>query len=135
MQAIVSAMLESNMSSNQSIGLPQEIQEQIIKASCGLLTSVSDVLRPSPIAGRRNYYFSLKDLQRMFQSLKNCPEEDRADDENYLISFWQHEARRVFKDRISQAADLNWFEETIKNITKEVCVCLDCRIFIFVNEK
>lgn len=114
-------MLDANMCANQSIGLPQELQEQIINASCNLLKSVKDVLRPSPIAGRRNYQFDLKDLQRIFQALKNCPEENRADDENYLITFWQHEARRVFQDRIVQAEDLNWFEEEIKSITKEVC--------------
>ena len=113
-------MLEANMCANQSLGLQQELQEQIINASCYLLESVRDVLRPCPIAGRRNYQFSLKDLQRIFQALKNCPEENRADDENYLLTFWQHEARRVFQDRIVQAADLNWFEETIKIITKEV---------------
>lgn len=120
MRTIVSAVLEANMCASQSMGLSQELQEQIINASCKLLESVKDVLRSSPIAGRRNYHFSLKDLQRVFQALKNCPEENRADDENYLISFWEHEARRVFQDRIVHAADLNWFEETIKDITKEV---------------
>ena len=119
-RTIVSAILEANMCANDSVGLQQELQEQIINASCNLLQSVRDVLKPSPIAGRRNYQFSLRDLKRIFQALKNCPEENRADDENYLTIFWQHEARRVFQDRIVQTTDFNWFEETIRAITKEV---------------
>ena len=117
------------MCANESAGLQEELEEQIINASCSLLASVREVLKPSPISGRRNYEFSMRDLKRIFQALKHCPEEYRADDENYLATFWHHEARRVFQDRIVQAADLNWFEETIKVITKEVG--LICPIYIF----
>ena len=118
------------MCANESAGLQEELEEQIINASCSLLASVREVLKPSPISGRRNYEFSMRDLKRIFQALKHCPEEYRADDENYLATFWHHEARRVFQDRIVQAADLNWFEETIKVITKEVA--LICPIYIFL---
>eukprot|EP00794_Sanderia_malayensis_P000407 gene407-1042_t len=119
-QTIASAMLEANMGANECLTLPHELHEQIVQASCHLLTRVSDVLRPSPMLGRRNYQFDLKDLKRIFQSLKNCPEELRIDDdENYLILFWQHEARRVFEDRIAQTADINWLENTFKDITKQ----------------
>ena len=55
------------MTANEGNALEQELHEQIVLASCHLLHAVKDVLRPSPICGRRNYQFSLKELQRMFQ--------------------------------------------------------------------
>lgn len=58
---------QANMAQNQGMGLPQEFHEQIVRASCMLLTSMQDVLRPSPTPGRRHYQFNLRDFTRVFQ--------------------------------------------------------------------
>ena len=55
------------MAQNQGMGLPQELHEQIVQASCILLNNVQDVLRPSSTPGRYHYQFNLKDLTRVFQ--------------------------------------------------------------------
>ncbi|XP_048577711.1 dynein axonemal heavy chain 8 isoform X3 [Nematostella vectensis] len=115
---VVNSVLEANMAQNQGMGLPQDFHDQIVTASCQLLTSVQNVLRPSPTPGRCHYQFNLRDLTRVFQGLKNCSEEMRADDE-YVVSLWQHEVMRVMKDRVCRASDVKWFEKNLKNIVKE----------------
>ncbi|CAH3196290.1 unnamed protein product, partial [Porites evermanni] len=115
---IVTSILEANMAQNQGMGLPQEFHEQIVMASCTLLTSLQDVLRPSPTPGRYHYQFNLRDITRVFQGLKNCSEEMRADEE-YMVSLWQHEIARVVKDRVCRSVDIKWFEKTLKTVIKE----------------
>lgn len=115
---IVTSVLEANMAQNQGMGLPQEFHEQIVMASCMLLNSLQDVLRPSPTPGRCHYLFNLREITRVFQGLKNCSEEMQADEE-YVVSLWQHEVTRVIKDRICRSLDIKWFEKTLKTIIKE----------------
>ena len=55
------------MAQNQGMGLPQEFHEQIVMASCMLLNSMQDVLKPSPTPGRCHYQFNLRDITRVFQ--------------------------------------------------------------------
>lgn len=115
---VVTSILEANMAQNQGTGLPQEFHEQIVTASCKMLSSIQDVLRPSPSPGRCHHQFNLRDITRVFQGLKNCSEEMRADEE-YMVSLWQHEMTRVVKDRISRSVDIKWFEKTLKAVIKE----------------
>ena len=55
------------MAQNQGTGLPQEFHEQIVTASCKMLSGIQDVLRPSPTPGRCHYQFNLRDITRVFQ--------------------------------------------------------------------
>ncbi|CAB3999965.1 Hypothetical predicted protein, partial [Paramuricea clavata] len=115
--SIVTCVLEGNMSHNQGMGLQQELHEQITEVTCSLIESVQDALRASPTPGRLHYHFNLRDVARVFQGLKNCPEEMRAD-EDYVVSLWQHEVQRVMGDRISRSDDSTWFERKVKDLTK-----------------
>ena len=51
-------------------GLDIELHNAIVQASCKLLTSVKDVLKPTTTPGRAHYRFSLRDLVTCFQVLR-----------------------------------------------------------------
>ena len=55
------------MLANDQPGIEVELHNQIVKASCQLLKSAGEVLRLSPMPGRRHYIFNLKDLASCFQ--------------------------------------------------------------------
>ncbi|XP_077977225.1 dynein axonemal heavy chain 8-like isoform X3 [Glandiceps talaboti] len=118
METIVTAILEANMTKNDAPGLVQELHESIVKASCKMLTTVQDVLRPTPMMGRYHYLFTLKDLTVAFQCLKRLSEEARAD-ENMVISLWKHEIKRIMQDRLCRTSDTNWFEQNLNDVIKE----------------
>ena len=58
---------QSQMLANDQPGIEVELHNQIVKASCQLLKSAGEVLRLSPMPGRRHYIFNLKDLASCFQ--------------------------------------------------------------------
>ena len=67
LNSIVDAVLDGNMTKHNGQSLAQELQDAIVNASCKLLTSVQNVLRPTPMAGRHHYMFTLRDLSKAFQ--------------------------------------------------------------------
>ncbi|XP_070568705.1 dynein axonemal heavy chain 5-like isoform X4 [Ptychodera flava] len=118
LESIVTAILEGNMTRNDTTGLVQELHEAIVKASCKILATVQDVLRPTPMIGRYHYMFTLKDLTVAFQCLTRLSEEARAD-ENMVISLWRHEIKHIMQDRLCRTADINWFEQNLAEIISE----------------
>ena len=58
---------QANVTDNDKPGLEIDLHNQIVKASCQVLTAVQTVLRPTPLPGRYHYLFTLKDLTTCFQ--------------------------------------------------------------------
>ena len=58
----------------------------------------------------------------IFQMLCRCPEEERVDEDGgYLVSFWCHEVRRTFIDRILNVSDVELFNSLFKEHIETVC--------------
>lgn len=56
-----------NMTDGDRPGLDIDLHNGLVKASCELLKALQNVLRPSPMHGRRHYLFTLKDITTCFQ--------------------------------------------------------------------
>ena len=68
----------------------------------------------------------------LFQSLRLCSEELRSgEDDSYMTAFWIYEFRRVFSDKISQPADLEWFEDAMKTTIKKVRLSHSFVVFLY----
>ena len=48
-------------------GLEIEVHNALVSASCRVLSAVKNVLRPTPMPGRKHYLFSLRDIVKCFQ--------------------------------------------------------------------
>ncbi|BFZ10052.1 hypothetical protein BsWGS_13093 [Bradybaena similaris] len=115
LRSIVNGILEVNMRSGGAPGLNLDLHKAIVSVSCDMLKAIQNVLRPSPTPGRHHYLFTLKDIKSCFQCLKNLAHESRVDDV-MVVSLWKHELVRTVRDRITQTADLNWFDEKLGGI-------------------
>ena len=60
-------LIQVNMTDGDRPGLDIDLHNGLVKASCELLKALQNVLRPSPMHGRRHYLFTLKDITTCFQ--------------------------------------------------------------------
>lgn len=59
--------VQACLSQNDEVCLPTDLQEQLVSASCSLLSLIQQNLQPCELPGRGHYCFSLKDLTKVFQ--------------------------------------------------------------------
>ncbi|XP_071954985.1 uncharacterized protein [Antedon mediterranea] len=118
LHAIIDSVLDGNMTKNNQQSLSQELHDCIVNGSCELLTSIQNVLRPSPMPGRYHYIFTLRDITKAFQGLMRLSEESR-EEPSMVISLWKYEVTRIVADRICRTADFKWLETNMENIMKK----------------
>ncbi|XP_078503742.1 dynein axonemal heavy chain 5-like [Lissotriton helveticus] len=118
LENVIFSILEANMGDKEGLPLAEELHIALVKASCQLVASVKKTLLPSPTPGRQHYLFSLRDINKAFQCLQRLSSEDR-EDSTMVVSFWQHELRRILEDRLCRQADLNWFNKELEDVVKE----------------
>ncbi|XP_071818739.1 dynein axonemal heavy chain 5-like isoform X4 [Apostichopus japonicus] len=117
LHAVVDALLDGNMTKHNGQGLAQELHDAIVHASCQLLTTVQNVLRPSTVLGRFHYMFTLRDITKAFQCLMRLSEEARGEI-SMVASLWRHEVQRIMRDRLCRKSDLNWFDQNLQEVVK-----------------
>ncbi|KAM4043310.1 dynein axonemal heavy chain 5-like isoform 1-T1 [Anomaloglossus baeobatrachus] len=118
LQRVIFSVLEANMGDKDGLSLQEDLHLSLAKASCQLLESVKKVLVISPTSGRQHYLFSLREITKVFQSLRKLSNEDR-EDPCIVVGYWEHEINCVIKDRLCRQADINWFKSELTTAIKE----------------
>lgn len=88
----------------------EKIVEKLVKGSVNIYIRIQKELLPTPT--RSHYTFNLRDLSKVFQGVlmvkaKFLPNLDS------LIRLWCHESSRVFRDRLINDEDRDWFNEAV----------------------
>ena len=55
------------MTQNNGVGLPIDLHERVVKASCDVLFLIQQNLQPCELPGREHYCFTQKELTKVFQ--------------------------------------------------------------------
>ncbi|KAG8582082.1 hypothetical protein GDO81_007910 [Engystomops pustulosus] len=118
LQKVIFSILEANMGDKEGLSLQEDLQLSLAKASCHLLESVKKVLVMSSTPGRQHYLFSLRDITKVFQSLRKLSNEDR-EDRCIVVGYWEHEMNCVIRDRVCRQADSSWFKSEMTKTIKE----------------
>ena len=94
----------------------QELVPKIIKATIELHDSVS--LKFIPSSKKFHYNFNLRDLSAVFQG---CCLAQAGEGYNprMIVQLWQHEATRVFSDRLVSPADEDVFDQLLEAKLKQ----------------
>jgi dynein heavy chain, axonemal len=65
-----------------------------------------------PTPSKFHYFFTMRDLSRIFQGLLHSKTEILQQDLNFL-TIWKHECERVFSDKLTDFKDKEWFQKVL----------------------
>ncbi|KAJ1633354.1 dynein heavy chain and region D6 of dynein motor-domain-containing protein [Pavlovales sp. CCMP2436] len=91
---------------------------KLVELTVNVWESTKAKMLPTP--AKFHYIFNLRDLSRVFHGIFMC-NASTVKDEHTLLALWKHEAMRVFSDRLVNADDKKWFEDTVNNALVETC--------------
>merc|ERR1719316_1437516 len=85
----------------------------LVSATLDIYNLVSKEMLPTP--AKSHYTFNMRDVSKVFQGVCVCSRESlpKIDD---LVRCWVHESERVFRDRLTNKPDQNWFSNKCKSL-------------------
>lgn len=98
---------------------PEEVaamSKPAITATIKLYNNIAAELLPTP--EKSHYTFNLRDMSKVIQGMLTCNNKCVLEKKG-LVILWVHECRRVFKDRMINNKDRNWFEGQLQTLTSE----------------
>jgi len=108
-----------NLMYSESSGLDPELLAaagKLVEMTVNVWERTKTKMLPTP--AKFHYIFNLRDLSRVFQGIFMCSTTE-VKDELTLLALWKHEALRVFSDRLVNAEDKKWFDDTVMKVLEE----------------
>ena len=90
----------------------QAVSEPIVHASIDIFNTCSAELLPTP--AKSHYTFNLRDLGKVFQGMLMGTTKTLSTPED-VVRMWVHECSRVFRDRLVNDHDRDWFTGLLKS--------------------
>uniref|UniRef100_A0A452IS51 Uncharacterized protein n=1 Tax=Gopherus agassizii TaxID=38772 RepID=A0A452IS51_9SAUR len=100
------------------LGTPgvEHLNEPLVDATIRVYSTITSQLLPTP--AKSHYTFNLRDLSKVFQGMLMA-EACKIEDKLHLLRLWYHESCRVFRDRLVNDEDRNWFDDLMKSMMAE----------------
>jgi dynein heavy chain, axonemal len=92
--------------------------EPICAASLQIYHRCLKELLPTP--SKSHYTFNLRDLARIFQGCMMADPKKIGEEQPVFIRLWAHECMRIFRDRLTDQPDRDWFDAQMKELVKDV---------------
>ncbi|XP_069792874.1 dynein axonemal heavy chain 1 isoform X2 [Narcine bancroftii] len=101
---IFSTILDSWLANSEEV---KNLNNPLVSATIEVYSTIISQLLPTP--AKSHYTFNLRDLSKVFQGILMA-ESANIQSKDLLLRLWYHESCRVFKDRLVNVTDCNWFE-------------------------
>ena len=116
--AIFSVIVDNSLAK-----FPEEVRSMshtLVHATLDVYTTITQSLLPTP--NKSHYTFNLRDLSAVFQGMLSASSRKVTAVPSFL-RLWNHENRRVFKDRLVSAEDRQWCDDLLAStLTKHFSV-------------
>ncbi|XP_071943674.1 dynein axonemal heavy chain 1-like isoform X2 [Antedon mediterranea] len=104
---IFSTILNSWLYGNEGI---REHCNKLVDSSIDVYETITTQLLPTP--AKSHYTFNLRDLSKVFQGMLMV-DSNKIENLSGLLRVWFHENSRVFKDRLVNDEDCEWFDKLL----------------------
>lgn len=101
---ILSGFLQIASPSNIDLG------DSLVKSSVDIYIRIQKELLPTPL--KSHYTFNLRDLSKIFQGVLMVKAKYLSE-RNTILRLWCHESARVFRDRLINDEDREWFNNAV----------------------
>jgi dynein heavy chain len=101
---------------DQPDGLLSYLAEPIVKSSVQTYLKICNDLLPTP--SKSHYVFNLRDLSKVIQGILQVAV-DSLKTPDTLVLLWVHESCRVFRDRLIDDRDREWFNNQLESRIRE----------------
>jgi len=88
----------------------------LVDSTIAVYNKIAVELLPTP--AKYHYTFNLRDLSKVFQGVLMA-DLAKIEDKPALVRLWNHECARVFRDRLINDEDRNWFTSLMQKQTEE----------------
>jgi len=88
----------------------------LVDATVSIYTTISSQLLPTP--AKSHYTFNLRDVSKVFQGIMSVDGAWLKEPVD-LVRLWTHESARVFRDRLVDEEDIQWFQTVTDTQIKE----------------
>ena len=95
----------------------KSIVDPMCEASLGIYNACVQALLPTP--AKSHYTFNLRDLAKIFQGVMMADPKKIGEDEAILVRLWLHESSRIFRDRLTDQPDRDWFDKLSAQLISE----------------
>ena len=72
-----------------------------------------------PTPSKSHYTFNLRDLAKIFQGVMMADAKKIGEDETIIVRLWVHETMRIFRDRLTDQPDRDWFDNLQQSLVTE----------------
>jgi dynein heavy chain len=97
-------------------GILSYLADPIVKSSVQTYLKICNDLLPTP--NKSHYLFNLRDLSKVIQGILQVAAETMKTPET-LVLLWVHESCRVFRDRLIDDKDREWFNNQVESRIKD----------------
>jgi dynein heavy chain len=115
METIFSSILRGFLDEHPEENL-SDFADPIVKSSVEVYLKICNDLLPTP--SKSHYTFNLRDLSKVVQGILQISYENLKESTT-LILLWLHESCRVFRDRLIDDKDNEWFNTQLQSKMKE----------------
>ena len=87
-----------------------DVAEPMVKSSVHIYLRIQQELLPTPL--KSHYTFNLRDLSKVFQGMLMVRPK-HLESKDSILGLWCHESNRVFRDRLINVEDRDWFNKAV----------------------
>jgi dynein heavy chain len=86
------------------------LSSSVVDSSINIYTRIQNELLPTPL--KSHYTFNLRDLSKIFSGIVMVRSK-HIDTKEKFLQLWTHESARVFRDRLINTEDREWFDDAV----------------------